>query len=268
MRSEDAQRSPADQGQPSPSNSEASTPTIQLPKGGGAIRGIGEKFAANPVTGTGSMSVPIATSPGRSGFGPQLPLSTTKAKDSTPALRHWDDAVTLFALSNLCIARGQLGGAGDECARLVPRAPPPTSVGVRSHLAKRADLRIALACPLNTHACRFASRCADLPQKKTGGTHAATNTTTSHGWSRLARRRSTGCDSAAAARWRAPSLGSGTRAWLSVAWFLPVSSRAPPLRAHVYQSRHSESQTGTVAVDDFVCPLRRILERPPACPHG
>jgi len=48
---------------------------VSLPKGGGAIRGIGEKFAANPVTGTGSMSVPIATSPGRSGFGPQLSLS-------------------------------------------------------------------------------------------------------------------------------------------------------------------------------------------------
>ena len=41
---------------------------ISLPKGGGAIRGIGEKFAANPVTGTGSMAVPIATSPGRSGL--------------------------------------------------------------------------------------------------------------------------------------------------------------------------------------------------------
>jgi len=26
-------------------------PSISLPKGGGAIRGIGEKFAANPVTG-------------------------------------------------------------------------------------------------------------------------------------------------------------------------------------------------------------------------
>src|SRR6266568_1798897 len=52
-----------------------SLPAISLPKGGGAIRGIGEKFAANPVTGTGSMSVPIATSPGRSGFGPQLSLS-------------------------------------------------------------------------------------------------------------------------------------------------------------------------------------------------
>ncbi len=50
-------------------------PTISLPKGGGAIRGIGEKFAANPVTGTGSMSVPIALSPGRAGFGPQLTLS-------------------------------------------------------------------------------------------------------------------------------------------------------------------------------------------------
>jgi hypothetical protein len=50
-------------------------PSIFLPKGGGAIRGIGEKFAANPVTGTGSMTVPIATSPGRSGFGPQLSIS-------------------------------------------------------------------------------------------------------------------------------------------------------------------------------------------------
>ena len=52
-----------------------SAPQVQLPKGGGAVRGMGEKFAANPVTGTGSMSVPIATSPGRSGFGPQLSLS-------------------------------------------------------------------------------------------------------------------------------------------------------------------------------------------------
>src|SRR5437588_4724550 len=50
-------------------------PSISLPKGGGAIRGIGEKFAANPVTGTGSLTVPIYTSPGRSGFGPQLSLS-------------------------------------------------------------------------------------------------------------------------------------------------------------------------------------------------
>jgi hypothetical protein len=42
---------------------QVSAPSISLPKGGGAIRGIGEKFATNPVTGTGSMTVPIATSP-------------------------------------------------------------------------------------------------------------------------------------------------------------------------------------------------------------
>ena len=52
-----------------------SAPSVSLPKGGGAIKGIGEKFSANPVTGTGSMSVPIALSPGRGGFGPQLSLS-------------------------------------------------------------------------------------------------------------------------------------------------------------------------------------------------
>jgi len=50
-------------------------PAVSLPKGGGAIRGVGEKFAANPVRGSGAMSVPIALSPGRGGFGPQLALS-------------------------------------------------------------------------------------------------------------------------------------------------------------------------------------------------
>lgn len=50
-------------------------PALNLPKGGGAIRGMGEKFSANPVTGTGSMSVPIYVSPGRSGFNPELSIS-------------------------------------------------------------------------------------------------------------------------------------------------------------------------------------------------
>jgi RHS repeat-associated protein len=61
-----------------------SAPSITLPKGGGAIRGIGEKFAANPVTGTGSMTVPIATSPGRAGFGPQLSLSYDSGAGNGP----------------------------------------------------------------------------------------------------------------------------------------------------------------------------------------
>jgi Salmonella virulence plasmid 65kDa B protein len=61
-----------------------SAPVISMPKSGGAIRGIGEKFAANPVTGTGSMTVPIATSPGRSGFGPQLALSYDSGAGNGP----------------------------------------------------------------------------------------------------------------------------------------------------------------------------------------
>jgi RHS repeat-associated protein len=55
--------------------SEFRAPSINLPQGGGAVRGIDEKFAANPVTGAGALTVPIATSKGRSGFGPQLSLS-------------------------------------------------------------------------------------------------------------------------------------------------------------------------------------------------
>src|SRR5262245_48281711 len=59
-------------------------PAITLPKGGGAIRGIGEKFAANPVTGTGSFTIPIATSPGRANFGPQLSLAYDSGSGNGP----------------------------------------------------------------------------------------------------------------------------------------------------------------------------------------
>src|SRR3954468_18538648 len=65
-------------------------PSISLPKGGGAIRGIGEKFAANPMTGTGSIDVPIYTSPGRSGFGPQLSLSYDSGSDNGPFGFGWN----------------------------------------------------------------------------------------------------------------------------------------------------------------------------------
>ncbi len=61
-----------------------SPPALSLPKGGGAIRGIGEKFAANPVTGTGSMTFPIITTSGRSGFGPQLSLSYNSGTGNGP----------------------------------------------------------------------------------------------------------------------------------------------------------------------------------------
>lgn len=50
-------------------------PTLSLPKGGGAIQGIGEKFEVNPATGTSNFSIPIAMSPGRGGMNPQIALS-------------------------------------------------------------------------------------------------------------------------------------------------------------------------------------------------
>ena len=55
-------------------SAESSSPAISLPKGGGAIQGIGETFQPNLFTGTGNFSVPVFTSPGREGFGPKLSL--------------------------------------------------------------------------------------------------------------------------------------------------------------------------------------------------
>lgn len=65
-------------------------PAIVQPKGGGSIGGMGEKFAANPVTGTGSMSVPIATSPGRSGFGLQLSINYDSGRANGPFGFGWN----------------------------------------------------------------------------------------------------------------------------------------------------------------------------------
>ena len=59
-------------------------PTLSLPKGGGAIRSIGEKFTANPVTGTGSLAVPLAASGSRSAFGPQLSLRYDSGSGNGP----------------------------------------------------------------------------------------------------------------------------------------------------------------------------------------
>ncbi|NOT57511.1 MAG: hypothetical protein HOP18_23140 [Deltaproteobacteria bacterium] len=51
-----------------------SSQVISLPKGGGALQGIGEKFSPDLHTGTGNFTVPIALPPGRNGFQPQLSL--------------------------------------------------------------------------------------------------------------------------------------------------------------------------------------------------
>ena len=82
-----------DKAKTSDDNFRVQAPQLNLPKGGGAIRGIGEKFAANPVTGTGSLTVPIFTSPGRSRMKPSGP-------DTTPSFfpcTNWSNMLeTLF----------------------------------------------------------------------------------------------------------------------------------------------------------------------------
>jgi RHS repeat-associated protein len=66
---------PADGYQGQPTTSRVSLPSVSLPRGGGAISGLGEKFAVSAATGTCSLSLPLPFSPSRSGFGPDLTLS-------------------------------------------------------------------------------------------------------------------------------------------------------------------------------------------------
>ena len=75
------------------SESKDAKPAISLPKGGGAIKGIGETFQANPFTGTGDFSLPIAVSPGRNGFEPKLTLSYSSGNGNGPFGLGWQLAV-------------------------------------------------------------------------------------------------------------------------------------------------------------------------------
>jgi RHS repeat-associated protein len=65
-------------------NAEFKAPNISSPQGGGAIRGIDEKFAADQATGAGRLTVPIPTSATRSGFGPELGLSYDSSGGNGP----------------------------------------------------------------------------------------------------------------------------------------------------------------------------------------
>jgi hypothetical protein len=59
-------------------------PAITTPQGGGAIRGIGEKFQVAAATGTASLSIPLPISAGRGGFGPQVDLSYDSGHGNGP----------------------------------------------------------------------------------------------------------------------------------------------------------------------------------------
>ena len=70
-------------------SSSVSLPSVTLPKAGGSIKGMGEKFSVNPATGTGSFTIPIAASSGRNGNGVQLGLSYDSGNGNGPFGMGW-----------------------------------------------------------------------------------------------------------------------------------------------------------------------------------
>src|SRR5690349_5044554 len=50
-------------------------PSIALPRSGGALRSLGEKFETNAFNGTATITIPIALPPGRDQLGPGISLS-------------------------------------------------------------------------------------------------------------------------------------------------------------------------------------------------
>src|SRR3712207_3793849 len=71
------------------SESGASGQVISLPKGGGALKGLGEKFSPDLHTGTGNFTIPIALPPGRNGFQPELSLVYSTGNGNGPFGLGW-----------------------------------------------------------------------------------------------------------------------------------------------------------------------------------
>jgi hypothetical protein len=74
-------------------SNKAASNVISLPKGGGAVSGMGEKFSPDLFTGTGNFSVPVAVPPGRNGFQPDLSLSYSTGSGNSPFGLGWNLSV-------------------------------------------------------------------------------------------------------------------------------------------------------------------------------
>jgi RHS repeat-associated protein len=68
----------------------SAAPSISLPKGGGALKGIDEKFTVNAVNGTAGLEIPLPLTPGRSGFTPALGLSYNSGSGNSPFGLGWN----------------------------------------------------------------------------------------------------------------------------------------------------------------------------------
>ena len=86
-------------------------PSLSLPKGGGAVRPMGDTFKTNPSTGTGSYAIPIPA-PGARGFGPSLALSYDSGSGNGPFGLGW--GLSLGAVSRRTDRRLPLYDDGGE----------------------------------------------------------------------------------------------------------------------------------------------------------
>jgi RHS repeat-associated protein len=80
--------SSASNGAPAPGS--GALPSVSLPKGGGAIRGMDEKLSVNQPSGTASLAVEVFTSAARQGFGPKLTLSYDSGAGNGPFGLGWN----------------------------------------------------------------------------------------------------------------------------------------------------------------------------------
>lgn len=72
-----------------PTGGGGNTPAISVPKGGGALRSVDEKFSVNPATGTMSLDLTLDTSPARDDFHPELSLSYDSGSGAGPFGLGW-----------------------------------------------------------------------------------------------------------------------------------------------------------------------------------
>jgi RHS repeat-associated protein len=89
MTEENGSRSALDPPKRPPPFKAATPPSLGLPKSGGSVRGLGEKFQAGAPTGTGSLRVPIAVSPCRDGAEPALALEYDSGQGRGPFGTGW-----------------------------------------------------------------------------------------------------------------------------------------------------------------------------------
>ena len=117
---------------------------VALPKGGGAIKSIGETFQPNLFSGTGTFSVPIFTSPGRNGHGPNLSLQYSTGSGNGPFGLGWQLSLpTIRRKTEKSIPRYldedvfQLAGSEDLVPRLKNRKPVVSEDHINGLLVKK-----------------------------------------------------------------------------------------------------------------------------------